>query len=57
MRNAERQEFNNKGLNASNVYYINQDKKDNARAALKGSGKDMAEDLRRKHMMSVETRQ
>lgn len=49
-KNAERQEFNDKGINSSNVYYVNQDRKDQARAALKGSGKDMAQALRDSHL-------
>ena len=43
MRDAEKQEFLNKGIHASNVYYINQDKKDAHKAALKGGSHIVAE--------------
>ena len=57
LREAERKEFNLKGISASDVYYVNQDKKDQAKAALRGASKDVAADLRNKHQMSIEVKQ
>lgn len=41
--------FNSIGKNASNVYYVNQDRKDKQKADLKGDSRKVAEDLRAKN--------
>ena len=45
-RMSEKEYFNNVGVNSSNKYYINQDRKDEAMAKLKSTSKQVAEDLR-----------
>ena len=57
MKTMERNEFNERGINSSNVYYVNEDKKKMAMQALKGSGHGMANDLRQKHMSAYEAKQ
>lgn len=49
--------FNEFGKNASNVYYVNQDRKDNAKAMLKGGSRHVAEDLRSKQEEGYRKRQ
>lgn len=45
--------FNRVGVNASNVYYLNQDRKDQQIRDLKGSARSLAEELRAKQAMSM----
>ena len=40
--------FNEFGKHASNKYYVNQDRKDNEKALMKGGSRKQAEDLRSK---------
>ena len=48
VRYNDQNDFNTVGNKASNVYYVNQDKKDARMASLKGGGKSVAENLRQK---------
>ena len=57
MKAAERDEFNRVGISASNVYYINEDAKKARMATLKGTGRFVADDLRRKQENIVSTKQ
>ena len=45
-RMSEKEYFNNVGKNASDKYYLNQDRKDEAMAKLKSTSKRLAEELR-----------
>jgi len=47
-RVSEKAYFNDYGKNASDKFYLNQDKKDNAMAQLKSTSKQVAADLRQK---------
>ena len=53
-RVAEREEFNVKGIKASDIYYINEDRKAAASAALKGGAREVAEKLRADHAKMLE---
>jgi len=54
VRVAERNEFLAKGIKASDIYYINEDRKAAASAALKGGAKAVAEQLRQDHVRMLE---
>ena len=53
----ERNDYLQNGMKASDVYYINEDKKAAKMASLKGGAKTVAEDLRRKHIASLDQKQ
>lgn len=55
-RLADRDNFNNHGFKSSDIYYINEDKKAAALAALKGGARSVAEKLRSDHMSSIDER-
>lgn len=57
VRTKELHDFNTVGNKASNVYYINQDKKDARMASLKGGGRSVAENLRQKQTELVTDKQ
>ena len=48
LRQRDKDDFNLVGKYASNKYYVNQDKKDNAIMERKGGSRVLAEDLRQK---------
>ena len=53
----ERAEFNRIGLKASDIYYVNEDRKAAANAALKGGAREVAEKLRQDHMHQLDEKQ
>ena len=55
-RFADRDIFNNVGFKSSDIYYINEDKKAAAQAALKGGSRAVAENLRSKYIGSIDDR-
>ena len=55
-RLSEKEYFNNVGKNASDKYYLNQDKKDAAMAKLKSTSKQVAEDLRQQQVEAQKER-
>ena len=56
-RRREQEHFKNVGMNASNIYYVNQDKKDKERKDMRGGSKDLGEQLRIKIQDNLKDRQ
>lgn len=55
-RVADRDNFNAIGIRSSDIYYINEDKKAAATAALKGGARAVADKLRSDHMSFIDER-
>ena len=53
----DQDDFNAVGKHASNKYYINQDKKDSEKMALRGGARRVAEDLRQKDLDKYKLKQ